>query len=66
MYNALALEVVTPKCNRCGCFKLESELNGVDPFAPLPQRYKKAYCRRLVECDSQQARKALEKVTSKL
>lgn len=55
-----------PRCSRCGVFKPADELNGFDPLLPAGRRFEKAYCRRLSECDSDEARQALENAKKKL
>ena len=54
-----------PRCSRCGKFKSDDELNGYNPLLPPGRRYEKAYCKKLTECDSPEARKQLEEITKK-
>jgi len=44
-----------PRCSRCGQVKDDIELNAYDPLARVGQRYKDAYCKRVAECQSQEA-----------
>jgi hypothetical protein len=55
-----------PRCNRCGALKQDSALNGYDPFAPVGQKYRKAYCRNLSECNSSEAISQMESLTKTL
>ena len=57
------VDIDRPRCSRCGELRPREELNGYDPFAPVGQRYANAYCRRLVDCDSQQARLANQELS---
>ncbi len=47
------------KCSRCGVEKPTSELNGYDP---INNDYSRAYCIRIAQCDSQEAKATLNKV----
>lgn len=49
-----------PRCSRCGAFRKLDQLNGYDPLAPLGQKYRNAYCIRLVDCDSTTAKALIE------
>ena len=51
-----------PQCSQCKAFKNLDELNGYDPLAPIGQKYKRAYCRRLVDCKSQEAQQKLDEL----
>ena len=55
-----------PKCSRCGQFKPAEELNGYDPLLPPGRRFEKAYCKRLAECGSKEAKKRLKETSNKL
>lgn len=55
-----------PRCSRCGQFKLIEELNGYDPLLPPGRRFEKAYCKRLTDCDSEEAKQRLKETTDKL
>ncbi len=55
-----------PRCSRCGSFKSVGELNGYDPLASTGQKFKAAYCRRLIDCVSQESKTTLDKLVSDL
>jgi hypothetical protein len=49
-----------PRCSRCLKFKPVEELNGYNPFAPVGQKSKNAYCIKLVDCESPEAKAILD------
>lgn len=49
-------------CCRCGRLRFDDELNGADPVSG---DYSKAYCRRLLDCQSAEAHKILSDVLRK-
>lgn len=55
-----------PRCSLCGAFKPDEELGGYDPLAPVGQKYKSAYCVKVAECDSKEAKATIDKVISHL
>jgi len=55
-----------PRCSHCGQFKPADELNGYDPLLPPGRRFEKAYCRKLTDCDSREAKQKLDETTKKL
>lgn len=50
-------------CSQCGQLKTVSELNGYDPVNGY---FSKAYCRRLAECKSPSAERAMKRLRSEL
>jgi|GEM_PF-1944918 len=50
-------------CSLCGAQRPASELNGLDPITGDNSR---AYCRRIAQCQSDEAQAALDWVTAKL
>lgn len=55
-----------PRCQRCGQFKTDDELNGIDPLATGRMKYVNAYCRRAIECDSSKANNTLRETTDRM
>ena len=55
-----------PRCSRCGAFKNISELGGYDPLAPVGHKSKHAYCIKLVECNSDDAKQQLDDLIKEL
>jgi hypothetical protein len=47
------------RCVRCGDLKPESDLNGIDPLAKGADKYSKAYCQKLSQCNSEQTKNTL-------
>ena len=60
------VDIDQPRCSRCGQVKPLSELNGYNPFAPVGEKYTRAYCMKIAECDSEVARAAIEKLRAAL
>jgi len=58
--------IVKPTCSQCGKVRQESELNGIEIFKPGQARYKSAYCKNLVSCDSKEALSLLDEITENL
>lgn len=54
-----------PRCSRCKKYKPIDELNGYNPnpFAPVGQKYKNAYCRSLKDCDSDETRRIIRELS---
>jgi len=50
--NSNVVEIDQPRCSKCGADRTLGELNGYDPLAPVGNRYRNAYCRKLAECQS--------------
>ncbi len=58
---------IKPRCSRCGEKREDHELNGVDLFPDQPEdKYKHAYCRKLAQCQSQEASHQLQDLLSHL
>jgi hypothetical protein len=57
------INIDKPRCSRCGAAKQDSELNGYDPLAPAGQKYRKAYCRKLSECNCSEAKSQMDRIT---
>ncbi|KZY73755.1 hypothetical protein A3740_03235 [Oleiphilus sp. HI0068] len=66
MSNSNVVSIDKPRCSRCGKFKPEEELNGCDPLAPSGQKFSNAYCRKVMECCSEESIDTIEKITSQL
>ncbi|NRB40651.1 MAG: hypothetical protein HRU20_19650 [Pseudomonadales bacterium] len=64
--NSNVTSIDKPRCSQCGVFKDHAELNGYDPFAPVGQKYKDAYCTRLSECNSDEARGIIDDLVKHL
>ncbi len=54
------LSIDRPRCSRCGAFRSLEQLNGYDPLAPAGQKYRNAYCIRLADCESPQAKALID------
>ncbi len=55
-----------PHCSLCHKTRLNNELNGYDPLAPVGGKYINAYCRELTQCDSVEAKEQLSLVIEQL
>ncbi len=55
-----------PRCIHCKRFRPIGELNGYDPLAPIGQRYKAAYCRNLLYCESNEMKSLVKYVNDQL
>ncbi len=55
-----------PKCSLCGEKRTDDQLNGYDPLAPIGQKYNNAYCIRVAECNSQEAKGQVAKLVDAL
>lgn len=56
--------IIHARCNRCGEMKPETELNGLNPFTDSKNEF--AYCRSLVECNSDEAKAIISNLLNHL
>ena len=63
MTNKVSKNEVSGKCSRCKRERRESELNGVG-YVNGKADYSKAYCRRLVDCNSLESKRVISRVKS--
>ncbi|MDM8538484.1 hypothetical protein QUF70_17145 [Desulfobacterales bacterium HSG17] len=47
------------KCSLCGETRKIQDLNGINPLPPIEQKYLKAFCKNVFDCDSDGAREKI-------